>query len=264
MALATFYGNGNLCGPSFNDKYCLLPLFALYDSLNDDDDEIRDLSAATASKLLKKSLVPLAASVELAKWMHSCHYNSAPYAWNVVQRMTGHTTFEVSAEAEPSIASAEIHLGKVMEDDDSLFVEEEQNLFIDEVRETRLWCDIFVGSSSNRREDSGIEQTWIKPNAALAAWVLHGLKTMNKLLEKEDGSLGWISKPAVFAICMRVVLSAYAIIYRRNRLCFENGERELSKDTGAFFKLFSFSPSSSNQNPHMICGESKAFLRSKS
>src|SRR3954463_10346453 len=99
-------------------------MFALYDTLNDDDDEIRDLSARTVSRLLGTSLVPLAAGVELAKWISMCQGNSPSFAWNVTRRMTGQSTYESMDTHSLRIVPAEDQFHKAMKDDDSLFIEE--------------------------------------------------------------------------------------------------------------------------------------------
>lgn len=196
-------------------------VFALYDTLNDDDDEIRNLSAETVSALLRKSLVALAAQVGLAEYISKMHVRARSFAWNVVCRMTGsklETVDNIRFRLQP-IGS---QLSGAMEDDDSLFVEEEQNLFIDEVREAKLWSRIFEETALDtwnwERADFDIENTWSQPHAAVAAWVMEGLLALNALLAKDDGPLGWTSKPTVFALATRLLLSANAIIQRHEGL----------------------------------------------
>jgi hypothetical protein len=120
------------------------------------------------------------------------------------------------------LQSVGAQFSKAMEDDNSLFVEEEQNLFIDEVREAKLWSKIFEETALDtwnwQGADFDIENTWSQPHAALAAWVMEGLLALNALLVKEDGPLGWTSKPTVFALATRLLLSANAIIRRHEGL----------------------------------------------
>lgn len=164
----------------------------------------------TVSSLLGKSIVPLAARVELANQIYSWHYNLPSYAWNVVRRMTGHSTYEPIESGQ--IHSVEYQLKLSIKDDDSLFVEEEQNLFVDEIREAELWCRIFEEADLDGRSNADIPTVWSIPHRALAKWVLDGLDVLNKFLETDDGPLGWASKSAVFAVCMRVMLSAKSIL----------------------------------------------------
>jgi hypothetical protein len=196
-------------------------IFALYDTLNDDDDEIRNLSAQTVSALLRKSLVPLAARVELAEYISKMHARARSFAWNVVCRMTG-SKLETVNNVRFRLQPIGPQLSKAMRDDDSLFVEEEQNLFIDEVREAKLWSKVFEDTALDtwnwERADLDIEYTWSQPHAAVATWVMDGLLVTCSLLDKEDGPLGWTSKLAVFALLTRLFLSANAIIQRHEGL----------------------------------------------
>jgi len=216
--MATFYHN--LCFSwRISNENCALPsLFALYDSLNDDDNEIRDLSAKTASVLLEKSLVPLVAREELVGYIDRLHNRSPLYAWNVVLRMTGNCTYHPFATSQPQVQSAEDQFSRAMKDDDSLFVEEEQNLFIDEVRETKLWCKTFEEADLSSWNVADIKNVWGRPYVELVTWVNNGLKALSALLVKEDGPLGWSSKPAVFTICMRILCSANAVLRCRERM----------------------------------------------
>lgn len=208
--MQSFYGHPHIAQHPPADECTLHSLLALYDTLNDDDDEIRDLSAATVSRLLQKSLVPLAARVELMEYAKKLYGHSTLFAWSVILRMTG-SNLHASGSSLPQLDSAGIQFSNALKDDDSLFIEEEQNLFIDEVRETNLWSKAFEGLGVQSRPQSDAGTAWVQPCAALSAWVVDGLKFMTGLLDKEDGPLGWMSKPAAFSSCMRVLLSANVI-----------------------------------------------------
>lgn len=219
-AMASLYGNQHFGAAVIGDECALQSLFALYDSLNDDDDEIRDLSARSASSLLQKSLLPLAASKELASYIQH-HYGLNPlYASNVVCRMTGNDVFHAFSfdPTHLSLNPAASQFSKALQPDDSLFVEEEQNLFIDEVREVNLWASIFTSTPLADRTVPEIKTVWRRAHSVLAHWVLNGLEELNHLLANEDGPLGWTSKPAAFEVCMRIVVSANAILQRHEGL----------------------------------------------
>jgi len=172
------------------------------------------LNAKTTSYLLEKSLLPLAARLELAEFIDQLHNKQSSYISNMLCRITGTNSLQIF-EAETmytSLESAEVQLSKELQEDNSLFVEEEQNLFIDEVRETELWCKMLEKASLRYRKTEEIEMIWIRPFHELMLWVLNGLKTLNTLLKTEDGALGWTSKPAVFAICMRIILCTNVVL----------------------------------------------------
>jgi len=209
-----------------SDEYALLSAFALYDTLNDDDDEVRDLSAKTTSSLLSKSLLPLAARLELAEFISQLHGEQPSYISNMLCRITGTDTLQASKlrMAYDFLESAEVQLLKEMKKDDSLFVEEEQNLFIDEVREAQLWCGIFEELCAESQITAETEGIWKLPLHDLILWVLNGLKTLNRLLETEDGVLGWTSKPSVFAICMRIILCTNAVLSQKDVLFQASGK----------------------------------------
>jgi len=218
-----------------SNKYALQSAIALYDSLNDDDDEIRDLSAKSTSSLLKKSLLPLSARAELAELINQLHNKHPLYISEILCRVTGTDALHAS-KSETMFASlepAEAQLLKALKEDDSLFVEEKQNLFIDEVRETQLWCEIFEKVCIEDRNAKSVDNLWTGLPIDFIGWVLDGLKALNKLLETEDGALGWTSKPPVFAICMRIILCANAVLAHQDILA-----QAVSKNTDREFHIF--------------------------
>ena len=209
--MRSFYHHPHITHQHVEDESALYPLLALYDTLNDDDDDIRDLGALTVSKLLQRSLVPLAARVELIKHIKRTYGSSALFSWATVCRMTGND-LQATETGLPLLEPVGPQFTKALRDNDSLFVEEEQNLFIDEVREAGLWSNAFEEIDLHSCPDTDIDAVWGQPFAALVTWVNEGLSTMTGLLDREDGPLGWTSRAAVFAICMRVLLSAKAIV----------------------------------------------------
>ncbi|KAI1144095.1 hypothetical protein F5Y05DRAFT_363612 [Hypoxylon sp. FL0543] len=202
-------------------------LLALYDALNDDDDEIRAAAASAAAPLLSdQRLVSVEAGRRLLRWLVGRYGAVSEFRAHVVCRMTGHSTSTSSLITQDSgdntaarllenWTPAETQLAEAMRFDDSLFVIEEQNLYVDEVRETRRWRDAFSSlpplpapSPSPSAEE-----------AALSQWTLAGLQTLTRLAGAEggDGPLGWTSKPEVFAICARILVSGSALAMAGNR-----------------------------------------------
>lgn len=88
--------------------------------------------------------------------------------------------------------------------DNALFAEEEQNLYIDEMREARLWCGVFARAEGSQ---------WDRVTAKLVLWAVTSMRAM-MAVEDRDGPLGWMSKPKVFAICARVVVTATMLAER--------------------------------------------------
>ncbi|KAI1766390.1 putative death-receptor fusion protein-domain-containing protein [Hypoxylon sp. FL1150] len=193
-------------------------LLALYDALNDDDDEIRAAAATAASPILSNQrLVSVEAGLRLLHWLQTHFSDTAEFRAHVARRMTGHTlpaAATVAEETETALLSdwtpAEAQLTEAMRFDDALFVIEEQNLYVDEVREARRWTDVF--SSLPPPPPSAPSPSSSDVAATLSQWTLAGLQTLTRLArENEDGPLGWTAKPEVFAICARILISGAAL-----------------------------------------------------
>ncbi|KAI1502258.1 putative death-receptor fusion protein-domain-containing protein [Biscogniauxia marginata] len=188
-------------------------LLALYDALNDDDDEIRSAAAAAASPILGQPLVPIEAGDRLLRWLGAHYGRAAAFQAHVASRMVGGgdptTTAWVPAGAQ---------LADAMRPDDSLFAVEEQNLYVDEVREARRWGEAFVASPSASHLPPEADEASAVLREALSSWILSALRALTRLAETEGadgagaGPLGWTSKPQVFAICARVLIGASALV----------------------------------------------------
>ncbi|QSZ28922.1 hypothetical protein DSL72_003429 [Monilinia vaccinii-corymbosi] len=193
----------------------ILPfLITLYDTLNDDDDEIRELGAEIVSSIVGKPLIPLAACEEFAEWLRLKYPQDQMFGWNVVCRITGSEDF-IFHGAYAGLCSPEDQLSAAMKQDDALFVEEEQNLFIDEVREANLWSNILSRELELLGVDGSGEEHWHQLSR-LSKWILGALRKLNVLMEQADGPLGWTSKPSMFASCIRILSGSNALLEVRS------------------------------------------------
>ncbi|KAK8081772.1 hypothetical protein PG996_000553, partial [Apiospora saccharicola] len=179
-------------------------LLALYDALNDDDEEIREVAATATEPILGRSVVAMEGNRRLLAWLVEHYGATNEFRSQVACRMMGH--YPLASKLNDSVLGqwqpAAQQLASAMRFDDSLFVIEEQNLYIDEVREARRWREAFRGISY---ENGGQYQDGNGALAALVEWTSAGLQTLAHLAETDDGVLGWASKPEVFAICACVV-----------------------------------------------------------
>lgn len=122
--------------------------------------------------------------------------DSQEFASRVVYRTVGQAYSPTLA-----LTPADDLVKEALNFDDSLFAAEEQNLFIDEIRETSRWSRALTAQ-----------------NEGLKSWVEQGLDSLLRLVDEkkgtddEDGPLGWMSDQHVFAICARVVLCAVAVV----------------------------------------------------
>ncbi|KAI1429341.1 putative death-receptor fusion protein-domain-containing protein [Xylaria sp. FL1777] len=231
-------------------------LVALYDALTDDDIEVREAAARATSPILGLALVPVEAGTQLLRWLAK-HFGHEPdFLMHVAGRMVGHnfgsTSFVITSApgGDPtdvsgmSWISAQTQLTEAMRFDDSLFVIEEHNQYIDEVREAQRWVDVFVSSGLSRTKDAGDSA-----RKALAEWTLASLRTLIEIAQSEsatrgDGPLGWTSKPEVFAICSRILLCASALAkFKNTHQAHSHGDEEgqvytdVSVELGRFWQL---------------------------
>ncbi|CAK7204368.1 hypothetical protein SEUCBS139899_007124 [Sporothrix eucalyptigena] len=171
-------------------------VYCVYDALNDDDDEIRDVAAEAAGAVLGKPLIPGEAARQLPSWMTSQYGAvSLSFGQQAAARTEGQTTFAVSSW--PAAASL---LASALQFDDALFLVEEHNLYIDEVREAERWAAVLGGG---------------KDVDGLAEWLADGLEALVsriQSLEGDDGPFGWTAAPSVFAVCARLVIGARAAL----------------------------------------------------
>ena len=173
---------------------CLPALLALYDALNDDDDEVREAAADAARNVVGDALVPIEAANCVLDFLVTSLGDSAAMKQIVADRLVG--------AGSPTWPEASEQLGRAMAVDDSLFAVEEQNLFVDEVRETKRWLSVFQSMRWNG--ESTLRD--------LTGWVTRGVAHVGSLAKKKDGPLGWASNPHVFAVCMRVILCSTVLL----------------------------------------------------
>ncbi|TDZ18524.1 Uncharacterized protein Cob_v008660 [Colletotrichum orbiculare MAFF 240422] len=187
-------------------------LVALYDALNDDDDEVRDMACVSAKHVLCQSLAPLDAADRLLSHMSQAYASSPRFSTLLTCRLTGQTAPANTA----AWVSAETQLTEALRFDDSLFAVEEHNLFVDEVRESRRWAAVFTSLPPRAGEHDDDDDD--NDNEKLGSWTVAGLGALLRLARDEeegrvdDGPLGWTSDPDVYAVCARIILCAAALV----------------------------------------------------
>ncbi len=190
---------------------CLIPsLLALYTSLNDDDEEIRDLAAKTVSSILKASLAPPAACEEFADWLLMAYNSSSQFSFDVVSRMMSGNTARPSRDQKGPPPRPRGQLAAA--ENNALFVEEEQNLFVDQVRDLEVWIKLFLELPSQLfktpcKDDP--ESFFFVDN--FADWVFNEVSGLNQTMTY-DGPLGWTSTSLGFSHNIRVIRCANALL----------------------------------------------------
>ncbi len=149
--------------------------------------------------------MPPTAADQLVEWLRTKFGDHPEFRQHLVYRMTGQTprlVLDAADSRELQLVPADEQLRKAMDFDDSLFATEEQNLFIDEIKEAVRWRSAF--ESIDAGDGDAVSR-------ALREWTEAGLRCLIGLAEKEDGPLGWTSDQHVFAGCARVLLCAVAV-----------------------------------------------------
>lgn len=213
----------------------------LYDLLLDDDEDVRDKAAAVASIFLSTStngaaipnisLMPPAASLSLLQYMKT-EFNESEFLFaEAAYRLTGACSLfkrgpleiatpglndhETNNSAEKTsdtermpfdfIRPVREMVQEVRRQDNALFAEEKQNLFVDPVKEAENWALVLMNSIQLEKVVSII--------SAIENWTMEGLEVLVETANEKDGPLGWTTKPDVFIVGMRILLAAKVQIH---------------------------------------------------
>lgn len=172
----------------------------LYDMLNDDDDELRDMAAPIASWVLSNSsvfpnrivdLAGIPARESLVEFLSTNYNKQHTLFHHAVRRLMNNV---IVSDGGPFVPF-ETLLGEHLKESTVLFEEERQNLFIDDV------CEIDIWSAVLKRMDRSVfdEKTVIN----LRVWVSKGLECLETLFTssgEQDGAIGWTSKAEVYSL----------------------------------------------------------------
>ncbi|KAJ5160900.1 uncharacterized protein N7482_007904 [Penicillium canariense] len=187
----------------------------LYDMLNDDDEELRDIAASTASWVLSYSSVspntavalgPLNASGLLARFIADHYSDSMHFARRVIQYLTGQEPRISGSDNQTSLVPVSELVAEHCQESIVLFVEEKQNLFVDDVREVDIWSEVLLHLRKNAYPETLVRQ--------ISSWVSEGLQHLLALASQDagkDGLLGWTSKPESFVLGVRVISIASSL-----------------------------------------------------
>ncbi|EUC41218.1 hypothetical protein COCMIDRAFT_9044 [Bipolaris oryzae ATCC 44560] len=184
----------------------------LYDLLNDDDDEIRDLAARTTGNLLRaqgyttlvcKDTVPILSSYRLALFTCNTFHSTSGgvLAAQALHRLANASTTGEALFSTPFVET----FARERQEDMALFAQEKQNLYKDDVLDVLLWSRVLLHLPA-----SSVSLTL---KSGLAKWVADGLAALTETATKEeDGALGWSSKAEVFTLGMRVFCGAEVVM----------------------------------------------------
>jgi hypothetical protein len=182
---------------------------AVYDLLNDDDEDVRLLAAVIVPRILAANttapssppqiLEPIAASQQLLAALHK-RYTTSDSDASYLTFIALSRAFDFSPDA--AISSVKYQLASFSSTDTALFAEEKQNLYLDDAREVRIWAKYLQRLPSPAFSEQEL--------ASFTNWVLDGLTHLSIAAEVTtvvDGPLGWTTKEeTIFTLGLRVIL----------------------------------------------------------
>lgn len=201
--------------PPRTEAHLLDIYLVLYDMLNDDDEELRDIAASTTSWVLSYSSVspntavalgPLNGSALLASFIIEHYSGSAQLAKRVVRYLTGQEPRISGSDNNTRLVAVSDLVAEYSQESTVLFVEEKQNLFVDGVREVEVWTRALAHLKRDAYSQDLLQQ--------ISSWVSAGFEYFTGYLGQNagrDGLLGWISKPESFTLCVRLIGLASAL-----------------------------------------------------
>ncbi|KAK0343862.1 hypothetical protein LTR91_017593 [Friedmanniomyces endolithicus] len=179
---------------------------ATYDLLNDDDEGIRLLAATTTSHKLAcdnsraydGESVPAVAGQRLLAFMIR-KWSTDP---DFVREAT-HRAFHGLCCGQ---LNAEPWLQGDAETNKSLFVEEKQNLYIDEAREVKAWSHVLMSLPPTAVPKRLVRHLSLNVAEGLNALIFHAT-------EPNGGSLGWSSHPEHFTLGLQIIYGAQYLLW---------------------------------------------------
>ncbi|ROV99157.1 hypothetical protein VMCG_06652 [Cytospora schulzeri] len=228
-SFATAIGTDAAGSSSITDAAYLPFLLALHNTLTDDDDEIRDVGAIAAAFITSdgsgggearhrnhhpQPLVAVDAADALLSWTRRRLGRTNEFKAYAACRLVGDPLVAVDIGVQDLSAwtSPREQFAGALTVDESLFAVEEQNLFIDEVRETNRWAGIFREMEwdvDTVQGPDGAERMVLVMDSsltALKAWAEGALEVLVGQVAGDDGPLGWASRADAFALCHRVLV----------------------------------------------------------
>ncbi|KAK3632475.1 hypothetical protein LTR56_016357 [Elasticomyces elasticus] len=177
---------------------------AVYDLLNDDDEEIRMLASTATFRILaldvrsthQHGLQPAVASERLLlygvrKWSYR-----PDFADLAICRAFG--------DGHVDEQNVDKQVKASMRSDSALFAEEKQNLYIDETREVKAWAWVILKLPSTALRKAAV--------AHLSHWTDNGLKALTAQATDPTGHSDWCSQPGVFALGLQVIYGAECLL----------------------------------------------------
>ena len=201
------------------------PYMVLYGILVDDDEEIRDQGSRTVSSLLSAhtntslSLSPAVAKSRFLDFLEQKYRGSTTFFVEAVRKLTGISSIysarshRYGSDKDDEFRSILLQLRPVAElsleartTQIAVFVEEKQNLYVDQVLEADGWANILTYMDAAAWEPTVV--------LALQSWTADGLDYLLDSCEKMSDleALSLLSIPEMYTLFMRVILCVKILV----------------------------------------------------
>ncbi|KAF9891702.1 hypothetical protein FE257_003714 [Aspergillus nanangensis] len=202
--------------PPRMDQMFLDIYLVLYDMLNDDDDELRDVAASTASWVLSYSSVspkgsvilsPLNASEALSQFIADNYSESSLLRAKAIRYITGQGPRINGSTHRTQLTPVSTIVAELMKDSTILFEEEKQNLFIENVREIDLWSLRLRRLSATAFSEQSARD--------ICKWAIDGISCLSQIASSQsghDGLMGWASKSEMYCLGIRLISLAAVLV----------------------------------------------------
>ena len=233
--------------------------------LNDDEQEIRTLGAASVAHILasEKTLGSNDHKVPPIAAKQHCDFLIRTYARTeegtsllvyLVTKLTGGDTHTTLSSLGLENAPIESILYQFFARRIALFDEEDQNLYRDQTSECAIWARMIEDLAPTLWHKKQISENLVQH---LSKWVMEGLSILAHLLRNGisdsdiafAGCLGWTYDKHAFALAYSVIRAAKLLIIWRQE--FRIGPVKASSIKRALFK-FLLVAEENNANPHLV------------
>ncbi|KAL2813296.1 putative death-receptor fusion protein-domain-containing protein [Aspergillus granulosus] len=211
------------------DRIFLEIYLILYDLLNDDDEELRDIAASTASQILSYSSVspgrsvilsPLNASELFAAFLANNYADSRGLSTKAVRYILGQDPRISDTSGDAALPAVSAIVADLRKERTILFEEEKQNLFIEEVREVDIWSVVLMRLHKDAFDEGLLDEIF--------PWVSDGLTCFSEVLRRQDGQdgmIGWIAKPEAYTLGVQLISLAGVLVSREFQASGALGDR---------------------------------------
>lgn len=202
------------------ESHFLRLCLAVYDLLNDDDEDTRLLASKISTRIIpgtpprSPGLEPIIASQKLLafcikRWPSSTHLIAEAFYRAFSFHETTANNRDNNRDSPQTITERLATTNGINDRDTTLFAEEKQNLYIDEAKEVRIWSQVLTKLHATSIPKSLIQSLTTYVSSALSDLTVHA----QNLPQNFDGPLGWTTTILdLYTLGLRVIYGAEVLL----------------------------------------------------